>query len=228
MFKAVLGIDGLITTPPRLELITIPLASFKRKDLWDSRQAAKDRFLQSKFYQKWNSRAFENFIKYGLRDLPTLKYPNNTSSGEGVTLTCPVPQELATYTNLPKDVLDPNPGPLLNPGPYECLIGLKSTEIPVNLLLSEIGRAVYMLYVEHYSPVEKITLTMLDKKTTHTVPLEDPDLVAKHMTNFFSEQVKRWRKEEEVNRNIPRYTGIHPIHQKFYTKTLEVIKKSKL
>lgn len=46
-----------------------------RRDVWPSREAAKTSFLRSKFYQAWDSRVLNLYIKYGLRDLPTEIYP---------------------------------------------------------------------------------------------------------------------------------------------------------
>lgn len=94
-------------------------SSTHRRDLWPSRQAAADGLKKSKFYQKWDSRVLDRWIKYGLRDLPTALYPSNTSttsersesdveSGPPVTLTTPRHQEVFTfsrpnYTNDPRD-----------------------------------------------------------------------------------------------------------------------------
>nr|POE47526.1 abhydrolase domain-containing protein mpah [Quercus suber] len=49
--------------------------SAKRRDRWPSRDAARKAFLRSKFYQTWDSRVFDRWITYGLRDLPTALHP---------------------------------------------------------------------------------------------------------------------------------------------------------
>lgn len=53
-------------------------ASTSRRDVWPSRRAAEASFKRSKFYQTWDSRVLDLWIKYGLRDLPTLLHPNAT------------------------------------------------------------------------------------------------------------------------------------------------------
>ena len=42
-----------------------------RRDLWPSRAEAAASFKRSEFYQSWDSRVFDRWIQYGLRDLPT-------------------------------------------------------------------------------------------------------------------------------------------------------------
>jgi len=52
------------------------VASTFRRDVWPSRDAAAATFRENKFYQKWDPRVFDLWIKYGLRELPTPIYPN--------------------------------------------------------------------------------------------------------------------------------------------------------
>lgn len=75
------------------------LASTYRRDLWPSRQAARDSFARSKFYQAWDSRVFEKWIEAGLRSLPTEMYDNATQSERDtpVTLTTAKPQEVYSF-----------------------------------------------------------------------------------------------------------------------------------
>ncbi|KAK3623219.1 hypothetical protein LTR56_021698 [Elasticomyces elasticus] len=53
-------------------------ASARRRDRWPSRQVAEASFKRSKFYQTWDPRVLDLWIKYGLRDLPTYLYPEAT------------------------------------------------------------------------------------------------------------------------------------------------------
>ncbi|TKA62326.1 hypothetical protein B0A49_05348 [Cryomyces minteri] len=53
-------------------------ASTFRRDRWPSRQAAAAAFKRSKFYQAWDPRVLNLWIKHGLRDLPTPLYPTAT------------------------------------------------------------------------------------------------------------------------------------------------------
>jgi pimeloyl-ACP methyl ester carboxylesterase len=74
-------------------------ASTYRRDLWPSRKVAAESFAKSKFYQAWDPRVLDLWLKHGLRELPTEIYPN--SQGEGtekpVTLTTTKAQEVWTY-----------------------------------------------------------------------------------------------------------------------------------
>ena len=55
-------------------------ASTVRRDRWPNRKAAEASFKRSKFYQTWDSRVLDLWIKYGLRDLPTLLHPEPTAA----------------------------------------------------------------------------------------------------------------------------------------------------
>ncbi|AEO60052.1 hypothetical protein MYCTH_2308872 [Thermothelomyces thermophilus ATCC 42464] len=107
-------LHSLILIDPVIETGTTGLgparASTWRRDLWDSRAAAAAKFAQSPFYQAWDRRVFDLWVRYGLRDLPTELYPSsppsssgNAASGGGggggppVTLTTTKHQELFTF-----------------------------------------------------------------------------------------------------------------------------------
>ncbi|ETW77082.1 hypothetical protein HETIRDRAFT_327342 [Heterobasidion irregulare TC 32-1] len=64
----------------------------KRRDVWPSREAARELFAARSF-KDWDPRVLDLHVKHGLRDLPTLTYPDK----QGVTLTCTKIQEAATY-----------------------------------------------------------------------------------------------------------------------------------
>ncbi|KAI0264101.1 hypothetical protein BC834DRAFT_826600 [Gloeopeniophorella convolvens] len=66
----------------------------KRRDVWSSREEALKVFKERTF-KSWDPRFVDLYVKYGLRDLPTLTYPDKT---QGVTLSCTKAQEAATYS----------------------------------------------------------------------------------------------------------------------------------
>ena len=75
------------------------LSTFRR-EIWPSRSQAASSFSKSKFYQAWDPRVLDRWIKHGLRDLPTLLHPDPSetpASEPKVTLTTPVPQEVFTF-----------------------------------------------------------------------------------------------------------------------------------
>ncbi|SPQ24851.1 cc4bb9db-94b1-4c3c-968c-334ec7b553ae [Thermothielavioides terrestris] len=108
---------SLVLLDPVLQLtgtgIAPAMASTRRRDLWPSRAAAAAMFRQSKFYQAWDARVFDRWIRHGLRPLPTALYPSPPSAstttnppaagGTGgdddqpVTLTTTKHQELFTF-----------------------------------------------------------------------------------------------------------------------------------
>lgn len=71
-----------------------------RRQVWPSRDEAAKSFKTSKFYQAWDSRVLDRWVKYGLRNTPTLLHPDDSKNPDGssqVTLTTPMPQEVFTF-----------------------------------------------------------------------------------------------------------------------------------
>ncbi|KAM0723177.1 hypothetical protein Q7P37_001377 [Cladosporium fusiforme] len=113
-------------------------ASTFRRDRWPSRQAAEASFKRSKFYQSWDPRVLDLWIKHGLRDLPTYLHseatpasgtlptpnadpssatvPPEKSTETEVTLTTTKHQEVFTFMrpNFPSAT---NPNPETSPNP---------------------------------------------------------------------------------------------------------------
>lgn len=77
--------------------------STHRRELWPSRKAAAEGFTRSPFYQAWDPRVLKQWVKYGLRDLPTAIHPLENKSkidpeNPPVTLRTPLHQEVFTYS----------------------------------------------------------------------------------------------------------------------------------
>ena len=87
-------------------------ASTRRRDLWPSREEARISFDKSKFYQTWDSRVLDIWIKHGLRALPTKIHP--TTNSKEVTLMTTKHQEVLTFMrgNFPNEQ---NPAPTTEP-----------------------------------------------------------------------------------------------------------------
>ncbi|KAK4096151.1 alpha/beta-hydrolase [Parathielavia hyrcaniae] len=79
------------------------MASTTRRDIWDSRASAAQKFAQSNFYRAWDPRVLDLWIQHGLRSLPTELYPSADDGGPAasadarVTLTTTKHQELFTF-----------------------------------------------------------------------------------------------------------------------------------
>lgn len=69
-----------------------------RRDIWASRDEAAKGFKKSKFYAAWDSRVLDRWLQYGLRDLPTILYPDSTEGDRRVTLKTTKHQEVFTFT----------------------------------------------------------------------------------------------------------------------------------
>lgn len=95
--------QGLVLMDPVIQAANpskpFALASTYRRDLWKSRAQAKESFLKSKFYQSWDSRVLDNWIEYGLRELPTEVYPEiaQDSGDIPVTLTTAKHEEVYSF-----------------------------------------------------------------------------------------------------------------------------------
>ncbi|KKK20610.1 hypothetical protein ARAM_000157 [Aspergillus rambellii] len=82
---------------------TTQLSTYRR-DRWPSRKAAAEAFRNNPFYQTWDSRVLDRWIKYGLRDLPTAIHPLNESAQKPedgdrpVTLRTTLHQEVFTFS----------------------------------------------------------------------------------------------------------------------------------
>lgn len=95
-------------------LSTSNLSTYRR-DIWPSREDAAEGFKKSKFYQQWDPRVLDRYIKYGLRDLPTAIYPLDKPTPDGktpVTLATTKHQEVFSYTR--PNYNDPREGKPVN------------------------------------------------------------------------------------------------------------------
>lgn len=69
-----------------------------KPDMWPSRKEAEVYFRKNKFYAKWDPRAMDAWLKYGLRPLPTALYPMTTDEHSGaVTLVTTRHQEALSF-----------------------------------------------------------------------------------------------------------------------------------
>jgi len=73
---------------------SVAQASTFRRDHWPSRAEAELSFRKSKFYSSWDPRVLDRWCKYGIRETPTVLYPDEQGSA---TLTTPKHQECFTF-----------------------------------------------------------------------------------------------------------------------------------
>ncbi|KAL7810165.1 alpha/beta-hydrolase [Trichoderma gracile] len=95
-----------------------------RRDTWPSREAAAAAFRSKAFYQSWDPRVLDLFIRYGLRDIspsssssssPSSSSSSSSSSRTPVGLTTTKHQEVFTFVRPLWPALDPSTNLLTNP-----------------------------------------------------------------------------------------------------------------
>lgn len=96
LFESLILIDPVIQGKVSLLGNVSPaFASAKRREKWPSREEAIKSFKKSKFYQTWDPRVLDRWVKYGLRDVPTKLFPD--AKAPEVTLTTTKHQEVMTF-----------------------------------------------------------------------------------------------------------------------------------
>lgn len=108
-------IQSAFPAAPDYTRFASPKASAFRRDHWPSRAEAASSFKRSRFYQSWDPRVLDLWIKYGLRSLPTAIYPkehdgSNRSENDSspVSLTTTKHQEVFTFLRPNFDGVDAN------------------------------------------------------------------------------------------------------------------------
>lgn len=108
-------IQSAFSTAPDYSGLASPRASAFRRDHWPSRVEAASSFKKSKFYQSWDPRVLDLWIKYGLRSLPTAMYPKehddsdrSENDSSPVSLTTTKHQEVFTFLRPNFDGVDAN------------------------------------------------------------------------------------------------------------------------
>jgi pimeloyl-ACP methyl ester carboxylesterase len=96
LFETLILIDPVIQGKVSLNgNISPAAASARRRERWPSREAAAESFAKSKFYQSWDPRVLDRWVKNGLRDVPTRLFPD--AKKPEVTLTTTKHQEVLTF-----------------------------------------------------------------------------------------------------------------------------------
>lgn len=196
-------------------------ASADRRDIWPSKDAAVNSLQAKGLYQRWDSRVFERFQQYGLRELPTLLYTETT--GNEVTLTTPKYQEVLVYLRLITDQahaqsdrqtasdFDPSAdqiSPFYCPSPimtFHQLPHLRPSALYI--LGSDVPRAAIEMARDRlentgsgvggsggiaYGRVKSITLD-----GSHLLPLENVRKTAEEASCWISQEVQWWKRSSQ-------------------------------
>jgi len=87
LFTSLIMIDPVVQRYPSVQGNYGPArASVRRRELWASRSEAETKLKRSKFYQAWDPRVLDRWLKYGLRDLPTRLHPSIPTSSTPPTV----------------------------------------------------------------------------------------------------------------------------------------------
>ncbi|KAF5653143.1 host-specific AK-toxin Akt2 [Fusarium sp. NRRL 25303] len=221
-------LDSLVLIDPIIQIpnpsISLAGLSTKRRDIWPSKEDAVARFKNSKFFQSWDPRVLDLWIKHGLRDVPTELYPKEEGSGpdERVTLTTSKHQELFSFvrpTYLARDwelFNDQDPGqnkdcpeyPFHRPEPpkiFRHLPELRPSTLFVFGKQSEFSsperRQEKMLTTgtgvggSGGAAAGRVQGEILD--CGHLIPMEKVSECADVISLFVGKEIRRWRDQQE-------------------------------
>lgn len=82
---------------PSSQVPSAAQASTFRRDHWPSREIAHASFLKSPYYQTWDKRVLEKWVKFGLRDCEDEDGEEGGGKGKGVCLATPSAQEVWSF-----------------------------------------------------------------------------------------------------------------------------------
>ncbi|KFY77609.1 hypothetical protein V499_03054 [Pseudogymnoascus sp. VKM F-103] len=202
-----------------------PMASTFRRDLWPSREAAAAGFRKNPFYKAWDPRVLEAWNKHGVRETPTLLYPNEKGS---VTLSTPKYHEVQTfirptfpdpingplapithYSHADIDPAVPAGEPFYSPAPYIVLQQLPRLRPSVLYIF---GGTSFMAPPEHNAEKMRVTGTgaggsggaakgrvkeVVLEGIGHLVAMEAPVQTAENTAKWISQEMQLWRQEAE-------------------------------
>ncbi|KAJ9630805.1 hypothetical protein H2203_001330 [Taxawa tesnikishii (nom. ined.)] len=202
-------------------------ASTLRRDRWPSRAAARAAFQRSKFYQTWDPRVLDLWISYGLRDLPTLLYPEATPASatpptisadiagatpspapdteKEVTLTTTKHQEVLTFVrpNFPTPS-HPNPGsdpnPLTHPDIDPRGLAPTTPSTAPNRCRPSYASLIYAPASCSGGAPKGRVKEVLMQDTGHLIPMEKVQETSEHVVQWLVPELGRWREADEAER----------------------------
>ncbi|KAF2401534.1 alpha/beta-hydrolase [Trichodelitschia bisporula] len=248
LFETLILIDPVIARlTSRKGNISPASASSVRRDRWPSRKVAAEAFLRSKFYQSWDKRVFDLWVKHGLRDLPTKVYPDPAAGYEPeVTLATTKHQEVFTFLrpnlpakpgSLPKALTHPDvPSegphePFYRPEPLMTFKNLPHLRPSVLYIFGEISPL-----SEKSTRDEKMAVTGVGESGSggapagrvrdvvvagagHLIPMEKVGETADLCSGWLDSELKRWAANEHTIRQA--WARVPPREK--YTLTQEVL-----
>ncbi|KAJ6525734.1 Alpha/beta hydrolase fold-1 [Mycena capillaripes] len=170
-FSGIILVEPPIFTKNIYELHKTPMYSAvaamtpMRRDIWASVEAAKEWMLKRPPWSSWSGEAMDKYVTYGLRDLPTLHYPNK----QGVTLSCTKDDEARAYSSGDED--------------FDALWRLNQIcqKLPVHIIWGEIDDLFSKELKDSITdPTQGRTFASITRvaESGHMIPQERPKLLA--------------------------------------------------
>ncbi len=204
IFSGIIGLDAIMVDSVHFPRPAAAL-TLRRRDVWSDREEAFAKFKKNPFFSTWNDKVLENYVTYGLRDLPTPTYPDLK---EGVTLATTKKQELITFVS-PQGTL--KEGNIQRPEPVYMYENLHKVPVPVQLIVARNGSV-----INHIERFEQEVKNMKIKESevvimedvSHSLPFEKPNELAEILTPFISKICGIW-----TDKNNKKYSGtLHSIN----------------
>ncbi|KAL4794544.1 Alpha/beta hydrolase family-domain-containing protein [Aspergillus venezuelensis] len=188
---------------------------------WSSRKEAEG-YLR-KQYKLWDSRVFDKWLQYGIRDASSQETSSRPSSTTAVELTTPVVHEVSPYLRANFNNAQPGSGDISRPdvigSPHASFPFYRYEPILLWKMIKHIRPSVLYLYGERSpvstprlrkermgrtgrgisgsggAPVGKVKEIVI-KKTTHHLPFENVEDVSNEIAEWLGAEIKRWKEEE--------------------------------
>lgn len=208
LFAAMVLIDPVIEEWAGHGLVPAK-ASSKRQDCWPSRQDAEKYFRSRTFYKQWDPRCLEAHLKHGLRDLPTLAYPDKA----GVTLTTSKFQEVCTFLLCEGEERVGN-----HVAPADTFRKLKELTRPVLYIVGGDSPVspewVNKRKLENTPNAEMVSVPDVG----HLIPMEKPAETAEIAARYIHKQITAWNAAAEEDQRTPRQKAFTPAFLKAIAK----------
>ncbi|KAI5800122.1 Alpha/beta hydrolase family-domain-containing protein [Geopyxis carbonaria] len=201
LFTSIVLIDPVIEESEVIESgYATSKLSAKRIDVWRTRSDAENYFRSRKFYQRWDPRVLKAHLKYGLRDLPTMIYPDQA----GVTLATTKHQEVYTFLRCTRAAHPDMERPLDRDEPGDTW-RLLHMLVPHTLYIvgGDSPVSTELVNKRKIMKTRSAEITVINE-TGHLVPQEKPIETAKATIVFLSQQLQKWNSRLEEDRRTNR------------------------
>jgi pimeloyl-ACP methyl ester carboxylesterase len=176
LFERLVLVDMIVPPRPGSELELLrrihgnPFAkgARKRRAVWPSREAAREKWLGKELFADWDPRVFDLYLAEGLQDRP---------DGQ-VELACPPEIEAAIFDGA---------------GSLDVLELASKVRVPALVLWARAGDFSYSHFEDLAGQMTASELRVAD--AGHLVPMENPELVVREVLRFVGKAAKRPRSE---------------------------------